>query len=50
MDPYDSRKEDYQMDVLEFRYENGHMTINGLVYFPGDQKHTRKPFPNIKRY
>ena len=38
------------MDVLEIRYENGHMTINVPVYFPCLQKHARKLFPLIKRY
>ena len=38
------------MDVLEIRYENGHMTINVPVYFPCLQKNARKLFPLIKRY
>lgn len=38
------------MDVLEIRYENGHMAINVPVYFPCLQKHARKLFPMIKRY
>lgn len=38
------------MDVLEIRYETGHMTINVPVYFPCLQKHARKLFPLIKRY
>ena len=38
------------MDVLEIRYENGHMTINVPMYFPCLQKHARKLFPLIKQY
>ena len=38
------------MDVLEIRYETGHMTINVPMYFPCLQKHARKLFPLIKQY
>ena len=38
------------MDVLEIRYENGHMTINVPVFFPCLQKNARKLFPMVKIY
>ena len=38
------------MDVLEIRYEHGHMTINVPVFFPCLQKHARKLFPMVKQY
>lgn len=48
--PYRSGREDGRMDVLEIRYENGHMTIYVPVFFPCTQENAKKIFKLIKQY